>query len=104
MSTSALKATFQFQNFDTRAVTFSPYDPTSTAVTGFKNRVIAFNTAGGENNFESISDTFVSDVDGVLAPCTGIRSAEIITTDQTLIYSKSAYLGERALNSETVGE
>lgn len=101
MATSALKATFTFDNYATRSVTMSPFAPTSAAVTGFKANVIDFNT----NGVSSVSDTFLYDAGATLGHVTGIKDAEVTTTEQTLIYSKTAYLGERAMkDTETEGE
>lgn len=104
MATSALKATFTFDNYATRSVTMSPFKPNSSAVNGFKANVKAFNASG----YTSVSDTFLYDAVTTLGHVTGIKDAEITTTTQTLVYSKTAYLGERAMknieNIETEGE
>lgn len=101
MATSALKATFTFDNYATRSVTMSPFAPNSAAVNAFKANVKAFNAVG----YTSVSDTFLYDAGTTLGHVTGIKDAEITTTNQTLIYSKTAYLGERAMKAiETEGE
>lgn len=101
MATSALKATFTFDNYATRSVTMSPFAPNSAAVNGFKANVKQFNAIG----YTAVSDTFLYDAGATLGHVTGIKDAEIITTTKTLIYSKTAYLGERAMKDiETEGE
>lgn len=94
MATSKLKATFRYNDYGTRAVTVGDLATNSTAVADFKVNVKAFNATG----VDAVSDTFLSDAG---APLVGISEAEIITTDQTVIYAKSELLAQRALTAGT---
>lgn len=93
MATTALKATFKFSDADTRAVTFTPFATTSSSVDDFKVNVKQFNAIG----VDAMSSTFLSSSG---APCTGISAAEIITTNQTVVYARDAQALARALAEE----
>lgn len=82
-ATSTLTAKFQFVDGETYNLSFSPYDPEGTAVTGFKDRVNDFNA----NSVESISNTFISDAGAALK---GIESAQIVTSEKIVFYERGA--------------
>lgn len=82
MSVTTLKATFGFSDFTTRDIKITPYNPSSVAVTNFKNNIIEFNSTG----LNDIKGIFLSDTG---AECTGITTAEIITENRTIIFAKN---------------
>lgn len=94
MATANLSATFEFGDGTARTVTFSPFNPTSQAVTGFKVRVKQFNS--GASQYANFRTSFLSD-EGV--SCTKIREATILTTEKTVLFAKSAEYAARALES-----
>ena len=81
MATSALTTVFQYSDGETYSLTFSPYNPTSLSVTGFKQRVIDF----VDSDVSTVSDTFISTAG---APLTGVKSAQIVTTDDRYFYQR----------------
>lgn len=87
-----LSAEFGFADDTSRVVTFEPYNASSLAVAGFKQRVKNFNSTI-PSSFQS---TFLSN-DG--ASCTGIISASVTSTEKTVIFAKSAEYAARAVES-----
>lgn len=87
---SELSATLRFDDGQTKTVSFSPYYPTDSAVSGFKTRAIAINNA--LENESGVFDAIVienADSAGSEATVSKISAATITTTDKTVIFAKT---------------
>lgn len=95
---SELSATLRFEDGQTKTVSFSPYNITDSAVSGFKSRTIAINN--------SISGAFpqinLEGDDGSPVHVSKISAATLTTTDKTVIYAKTESARTAAL--EMVGD
>lgn len=79
MATSSKTATFKFADGDEYDLTFSPFNPASTA--SFKANVQQFNAT----SISAISDTFISSAGAAL---TSISAAKFVTTERTTFYTR----------------
>lgn len=89
---SELKAVFEFDDKSTLSYTMSPYSPLSSAVSGFKSRVMSAN-----ENKDFDTDAFTS---GKNSFCTGIKEAEIYTVERTVLFAKSSAARLNALRGD----
>lgn len=91
-----LEAQLLFTNGETKTIAISPFKPTSTAVTGFKARIMEINADAPGDIFEKMS------LDG--EPVQNIKAATITATESTVIYAKTESARIEALNAVREGE
>lgn len=91
-----LEAQLLFTNGETKTISFSPFRNTSTAVTGFKARVMEVNDSDPGDILEKIT----LDEDRVQK----IKDATITTTQSTVIYAKTESARIEALKAVGEGE
>lgn len=87
-ATSELRATFNFDDGTNYVYSMGPFRPAGAAVAGFKTRVMSAN-----QNSSFDSEAFISSEDSF---CKGITAAEIVTSDRTVLFAKSAALRAQA--------
>ncbi len=93
MATSAISLKNGFEDGTTRTLTFSPFATDAAAISNAKTNIIALNSTGINN----LRGKYVSDNGNNF---TGVKEATITTTNKTLVYARTAYLGVLALNKE----
>lgn len=88
-----LDAQLLFEGGETKNISLSPFRPTSSAVNGFKARVMEINDSEIEKTFSSIT------LDG--QPVQKVKEATITSTTATVVYAKTETARVEALKAVT---
>lgn len=93
MATCTISLKNGFTDGSTRTLTIGTFATDADAITNAKENIIQLNDTGVDN----LRGKYISD-NG--ANFSGVKEATITTTNKTLVYARTAYLGALALSKE----